>query len=91
MDPISRPKVRTSLEMSFVEQGAAIAAAPESNVKTLSEIAFSVGLIPAAAVSAAIIGWLALRVSLYFLVLLAIPMALITMSCLGARGLRSPA
>jgi hypothetical protein len=54
-----------------------------------AEIWYSVGLIPAAIVAAAVIGWLAVRVNLYFLIALAIPMALIALSCLGLRGIRS--
>ncbi len=56
---------------------------------TTVEIVFSVVLIPAAIVLAAVIGWLAVRVDLYYLLLLAVPMALIALSCLGLRGLRT--
>ena len=57
-------------------------------VVSRTELAFSVALIPAAVVVGAVVGWLALRVNIYWVVAFAIPMALIALSCLGLRGLR---
>lgn len=60
----------------------------ETTVATRVEVAYSVTLIPASVVAAVVIGWLAVRVSPFFLLLLFVPMILITLSCLGLRGLR---
>jgi len=60
----------------------------ETTVATRAEVAYSIALIPVSVVAAVVIGWLAVRVSIYFLLLLFVPMTLITLSCLGLRGLR---
>ena len=63
----------------------------EKERPTKKEIAFSVGLVPAAVVVAAVLGWAAIRITPLFILGIFLPAYMIGMSCAGARTFKGEA